>query len=226
MSGPETRHRLLAVRGAVLAGSLVAAATWIGATAFGASLALERAPVQQLPPGRITLATVKTVQGPVVIALHRIRYLGKVALCMSESNESDGGGTTGQSCANYPLGPKSNQPIGNSPVWWTTYIGACTSHHFQVISGVVLRSGLTAWLHTPSGISRMPSAAIPRGFDVAGDLAYALISTTPVSVSLRNGSGTTVYAEPVEPLPHLPTAHCTHSMTSVFSVGPSGNAIP
>jgi hypothetical protein len=182
---------------------------------------LERAPVQQLPPGHITLARVKTVQGPVAIALHRIRYLGKVALCMSESN----GGATGQSCANYPLGPKSNQPIGNKPVWWTTYIGACTSHHFQVISGVVLRSGLTAWLHTPSGISRMPSAAIPHGFDVAGNLAYALITTVPVSVRLRNTSGATVYTEPVAPLPRLPTVDCTSGMTSI-SVGTSGNVIP
>src|SRR5579863_487803 len=59
-------------------------------------------PVQQLPPGHVTIASVNTPKGPVVIGLHRIRYLGKVALCMSESN----GGGTGQSCANYPIGPR------------------------------------------------------------------------------------------------------------------------
>jgi hypothetical protein len=206
----------------VLASGLVSGVVWMGATASGAGLVVERAPVQQLPPGHVTLASVKTVQGPVVIALHRIRYLGKVALCMSESNH----GASGQSCANYPLGPKSNQPIGNKPVWWTTYVGDCTSHHFQVISGVILRSGLTAWLRTPSGSSRMPSAAIPRGFDVAGDLAYALVIGTQVSVTLRNTRGRTVYAEPVDPLPHLPTVKCTGGMTSAFAFSTSGNAIP
>lgn len=199
------------------------AAAGIGSSASGAGVAPERAPVQQLAPGDVTLAHVQTVQGPVVIALQRIRYLGKVALCMSESN--DGG--TGQSCANYPLGPKSNQPIGNAPVWWTTFVGACTRNHFQVISGVVLRRGLTAWLHTPSGVARMPTAAIQRDFQVAGNLVYALVSSASTSVSLRNASGKTVYAEPVEPLPAtIPTVSCTGSMTSMVSVGASGSAIP
>jgi hypothetical protein len=183
-------------------------------------VAPERAPVQQLAPGDVALARVQTVQGPVVIALQRIRYLGKVALCMSESNH----GATGQSCANYPLGPKSNRPIGNAPVWWTTFVGACTSHHFQVISGVVLRRGLTAWLHTPSGVARMPTAAIPRDFQVAGNLVYALVGSASTSVSLRNASGKTVYAEPVEPLPaSIPTVRCNGS---AVSVGVSGGAIP
>ena len=144
----------------------------------------------------MTLASVKTVQGPVVIMLHRIRYLGKVALCMSESNESG----TGQSCANYPVGPKSNQDIGNAPVWWTTYVGACTSHHFQLISGVVLRAGLTAWLRTPGGLSRIPTATVPKAFGVAGELLYALIASYPDTVTLREASGKSVYTAPVEPL--------------------------
>jgi len=47
-----------------------------------------------------------------------------------------------------------------------------------------------------------------------------------VSVSLRNTRGATVYTEPVEPLPHLPTVNCAGSMTSVFAIGTGGNAIP
>jgi hypothetical protein len=181
-------------------------------------------PVQQLPPGRVTLATVKTSQGPVVIILHRIRYLGKVALCMSESI----GSGTGQSCANYPLGPKSNQNIGNDPVWWTAYVGVCTPHHFQVISGVVLRAGLTAWLRTPVGLSRMPSTTVPKGFGVAGGLVYALITSNPDTVTLRDANGKTVYAAPVEPLTGVPTVQCgaRGSSTVVIGIGASPHTIP
>ena len=170
-------------------------------------------PVQHLPPGRVTLASVKTVQGPVLIMLHRIRYLGKVALCMSESN----GSGTGQSCANYPLGPDSNQPIGNDPVWWTTYVGACTPHHFQVISGVVLRAGLTAWLRTPGGLSRMPTTTVPKAFDVAGGLVYALIASYPATVTLRDATGKSVYTAPVEPLTDVPTVQCGSVRSSVYA---------
>lgn len=195
----------------------------MGSTASGAGVVPEHAPVQQLAPGIVTLARVETVQGPVAIALQRIRYLGRVALCMSESNH----GAAGQSCANYPLGPKRNQQIANAPVWWTTFVGACTSHHFQVISGVVLRHGLTAWLHTPSGLSRMPTAAIQPGFHIAGNLVYALVTGASTSISLRNTSGMTVYAEPVEPLPaSIPTESCTGPSTAGISIGGSGSAIP
>ena len=187
----------------------------VAASLLGAVRALS-APVQQLPPGRVTLASVKTAQGLVVIMLHRIRYLGKVALCMSESS----GGATGQSCANYPLGPKSDQGIGSSPVWWTTYVGVCTPHLFQVISGVVLRPGLTAWLHTPTRVSRMPSAAVPKAFGVSGELIYALITRNPVSVTLRDGSGKAVYTAPVDPLSQVLTNQCGPGSQSIVAVRP------
>jgi hypothetical protein len=207
---PRTGSRRIAALGAV---SVVVVASLVGAVQ-----ALS-APVQQLPPGRVTLASVKTAQGPVVIMLHRIRYLGRVALCMSESN----GGGTGQSCAHYPLGPKSNQGIGNNPVWWTTYVGVCTSHLFQVISGVVLRPGLTAWLRTPTGLSRMPTAAVPKAFGVAGELIYTLVTRNPDTVTLRDASGKAVYTATVDRLSHMPTHQCGPGAQSTVAVGIGGS---
>ena len=114
----------------------------------------------------------------------------------------------GQSCANYPLGPHSDQNIGNDPVWWTTFVGACTPHRFQVISGVILRSGLTAWLHSPSAVTRMPANPLPRAFGVAGGLIHALIATNPATVTLRNAHNDVVYTAPVQPLTGVPTVAC------------------
>jgi hypothetical protein len=177
------------------------------------------ASVQQLPPGRVTVASVMTVQGPVVIMVHRIRYVGKVSLCMSESN----GSGTDQSCANYPLGPKSNRQIGRNPVWWTTYVGACTREHFQVIGGLVLRAGLTAWLRTPRGLSRMKLASVPKAFGVAGGLLYALIASYPDRVTLRDASGKPVYAASVERLSGVPTVQCGPGASSAILIGLDGS---
>lgn len=167
-------------------------------------------PVHQLPPGHITVANVRTSQGPIAIVLHRIRYFGHVSLCVGATSPTGG---TAQSCANYPVGPKSNQHIGNAPVWWaTTYLGVCSRQRFQVVAGVLLRRGLTAWLRTPTGVSRMPTAAIPRAFGVAGPLLYANIAaSTGNIVTLADAAGKTVYTAPVDPLVGLPTLPCTSS---------------
>jgi len=163
-------------------------------------------PVYQLPPGHITLAEARTPQGPLTIALHRIRYFGHVSLCVSET---DAKGGSDQSCANYPIGSKSNQNIGHAPVWWTTdLLMLCRKPHFQVVSGVVLRRGITAWLRTPAGVSRMPTAAVPKAFGVAGGLLYATITTAPDSVTLRDAKGRTVYAASVVPLTSFPSLGC------------------
>jgi len=198
-----------------------------GATTARPRLARERATVEQLPPGHVTLARVKTPQGTVAVTLHRIRYLGKVSLCMSESD----GGSSGQSCATYPLGPKSDLGLGRAPVWWTTYVGVCTSKHFQVISGVVIRSGLTAWLRTPAGLRHMPTATVPSAFHVAGPLLYAIVDRTPATVTLRDAAGKTVYSGTVAPLTGIPTAHCHNGKGSsstaigISVVSPAGGAV-
>ena len=168
-------------------------------------------PVVQLPPGQLTLAEAPTPQGPVAIALHRIRYFGHVSLCVSQT---DAGGGGDQSCANYPVGPKSNQSIGTAPVWWAAdLLVACTKPRFQVVSGVILRRGITAWLRTPAGVSRMPTAAVPKTFGVAGGLVYATITTAPDSVALRDADGKTVYTASVAPITSSPRLGCASTRT-------------
>jgi hypothetical protein len=213
---------LRATVGAVGIVTIAACGSTGGHTGASRPVAATSHPVYQLPPGHITLAEARTPQGPVAIALHRIRYFGHVSLCVSESDVRGG---SAQSCANYPLGPKSNQSIGNSPVWWAdNLLMTCAKAPFQVVSGVILRRGITAWLRTPAGVSRMPAAAVPKGFGVWGGLVYATITTAPDSVTLRNAKGKTVYAAPVAPLTSFPRSGCGTGPagageTSVATVG-------
>jgi hypothetical protein len=163
-------------------------------------------PVYVLPPGRVTLASAATQTGPVAIRLHRMRYFGHVSLCVSVSNTQ---GATSQSCARYPIGPKSHQGIGESPVWWAaTDFDVCTKPRFEVVAGVLLRRGISAWLHAPAGVTRMARVAIPKPFGVAGSLVYATIDSEPDRVTLRDGSRGVIYDARVQPLSTLPRAGC------------------
>jgi hypothetical protein len=190
----------------------------------GALGAARSYPVDQLPPGHVTLAHARTPDGAVAITLHRIRYFGHVSLCVNETH--DGGGSEG--CARYPLGPHSNQPIGDAPVWWATdYMQACTKARFQVVSGIVLRGGLTAWLRSSGGVTRMPTTAIPKAFGVAGGLIYATTGDAPASVSLRNAQGAVVYSEPVVSVAQLPSVSCRpETGNASVSVSVSSHTIP
>ncbi len=177
-------------------------------------------PVTQLPPGHVILAQVPTPQGLVAIDLHRIRYYGHISLCV---RETAAGSSETQSCANYPVGPRSNQGIGDSPVWWAgDYVDICATPTVQVIAGVLLRPGLTGWLHISGGASRMPAASVPRAFDVAGPLLYATIPAgTPAYVTLRNGAGATVYRAPVASLASIPREPCANGAAgSAYTVTP------
>jgi hypothetical protein len=57
--------------------------------------------------------------------------------------------------------------------------GSCKPPRFQVITGILLRSGLTAWLRTPQGLSQMHAVAVPKAFDVPGPLFYAVPTRGP-----------------------------------------------
>jgi hypothetical protein len=181
-------------------------------------------PVTQLPPGQVILAQVATPQGLVAIDLHRIRYFGHVSLCVRET--APNGTSESQSCAKYPLGPTSNQGIGNSPVWWGgDYVNLCVKPFIQVIGGLVLRPGLTAWLHVAGRASRMPSATVPTAFGVTGPLLYAAIAAaTPAFVTLRNADGRTVYTAPVASLGKIPRSFCpSGAAASTFGIAPGPN---
>jgi len=181
-------------------------------------------PVRQLPPGHVILAQAATPQGLVAIDLHRIRYFGHVSLCVRET--APNGSSESQSCANYPVGPRSNQDIGNSPVWWAgDYIDPCAKPLVQTIAGVVLHPGLTAWLHVAGRVSRMPAAAVPGAFDVSGPLLYAVLGVAkPAFVTLRDGAGRTVYRAPVASLGNVPSDDCQHvASASTFAITPAPN---
>ena len=90
----------------------------------------------------------------------------------------------------------------------------------------MLRTGLTAWLHTPAGMSRMPTVAMPKAFGVAGGFVYALIDTDPDSVTLSDAAGKTVYSAKVDSVAKLPTINCTGGSTSAFLIGRSPGTIP
>ena len=106
---------------------------------------VERAPVKQLPPGLVILAQPQTPQGIIKIGLHRIRFLGKVRLCINEADQpgSPRGGL--QACANYPLGPSSGHAVGHAHLFLAPiYGGHCRHKSFVLVAGVVLSPGLSA----------------------------------------------------------------------------------
>ena len=111
------RRRSIAVVGTltVISAALLTAGSSPGATGSARGSTLYRAPVQQLPPGLVTLAHVHTPDGIVGIGLHRIRYLGKVRLCVNEVTQPGFPSGGPETCANYPIGPTSGQGIGNAP---------------------------------------------------------------------------------------------------------------
>jgi len=178
-------------------------------------------PVHQLPPGHVILARVATPQGLLAIDLHRIRYVGHVSLCLRET--APNGSSESQSCANYPVGHRSNQDIGDSPVWWAgDYVDPCARPLVQVIGGLELHHGLTAWLHVGRRVLRMPAAAVPTAFGVSGPLLYAAIAaTTPAFVTLRNAAGHTVYTAPVASLRNIPGDACNDGAAVSVAIGPA-----
>jgi len=160
---------------------------------------VRRAPVQQLPPGYVVLARVPTPeQGPVTIYMHRIRYLGKVALCVGQTpnvagDQPHGGPAT---CANYPIGSNVTLEASRS-LWQTGGVAQCNKatrpvkRLWALWSAVILRPGLTAWLRTPNGLSRLTEAVVPPAFHVAGPLIYTRL-TKPSAIILRDAKGRTV----------------------------------
>ena len=166
-----------------------------GVAAGHGSLARERAPVTQLPPGLVILANAKTPQGVVEIGLHRIRYLGKVRLCLNEADQPNFPSGGPETCANYPVGPSSGQGIDHTHLFMgPVFSGVCSHRQFMLYAAVVLRHGLTAWLQsTDLREARMRAVAVPKAFDVSGPLVYEVVRDWhPLAILLRDSSGRTV----------------------------------
>jgi hypothetical protein len=95
----------------------------------------------------------------------------------------------------------------------------------QVIVGVVLHPGLTAWLHVAGRVSRMPSAAHPQGVRRGGPAPATRRSPPQRRRSSRceTPAGSTVYRAPVASLANVPSRSlCEHgAAVSAFGIGPA-----
>lgn len=172
------------------------------ASSSGAFTPLPR-PGSALAPGVVTLARVGTSRGSAVISVYRARYLGGVVLCIDQLGEGDTGGAGG--CVTYPLGPGSKYQSVGSDIWVLNGGGGfCGPHPFEVVTAIVIHNGLTAWLRTPNGLSRMQAVTVPKTFNVSGPLVYAVLTKAPDTIQLRTASGKVA------------------SSTPAFSAGPPG----
>jgi hypothetical protein len=101
-------------------------------------------------------------------------------------------------CAAYPIGPSSGYlgATRTASLMWllTGGHGSCKPPRFQVITAIILRSGLTALLKTPTGMTRMATAAVPKTLGVTGPLVYAVLTKGPDTILLRNAQGATAYS--------------------------------
>jgi hypothetical protein len=132
-----------------------------------------------------------TTQGSVAIGLYRARYVGHAVLCIQQVPQGNG------QCATYPIGPTSKYARASSDLWLLAGgHGSCKAPRFEVITAIVLHPGLTAWLRTPQGTRRMPTATVPKSFAVPGPLVYAVLTKGPDTIMLRNSHGDTTYTTP------------------------------
>ena len=136
----------------------------------------------------MTVAHAATSQGSVAIRLYRARYLGHAVLCIQQVPQGNG------QCASYPIGPTSKYARSSSDLWLLDGgHGSCKAPRFEVITAIVLHPGLTAWLRTPDGTRRLPTATVPKSFAVTGPLVYAVLTTGPDTIIIRNSHGATAY---------------------------------
>lgn len=71
--------------------------------------------------------------------------------------------------------------------------GQCRGRKFLLVVAVVLHPGLVAWIRADNVERRMPTAAVPSAFGVAGPLIYAVVHGRPsLTIELRNASGAEV----------------------------------
>ena len=171
--------------------ALTLIAGWGGDAAAGS----EHAPVKQLPPGLVILAQPQTPQGVIKIGLHRIRFLGRVRLCLNEATQPGFPSGGAETCATYPIGPGGR---GDGDVSGPLFVGPveggrCARKQFLLIAGVVLRKGLVGWLRADGVLTRMRTATIPPAFGVSGPLVYAVVHGWPsMTVELRDARGAEV----------------------------------
>jgi hypothetical protein len=143
-------------------------------------------PVTSLAPGVLTVARGRTPHGtPFEIGLQRIRFMGKLNLCLSEMPQGN------SQCPPYPV--RERTPI----FLLQAGEGSCLPPRYQLLAGLLLRPGLTAWLHTPGRMKQLKLAAVPSSFRVPGGVFYGILTRGPARLVIRNQHGVSVYSTSV-----------------------------
>jgi hypothetical protein len=75
--------------------------------------------------------------------------------------------------------------------------GSCTPPRFNVISGLVMRPGLSVWFKSPTGTRRIALVRVDVRFHVPGGAFATLITHGPVTLLARDTAGRTVYTAAV-----------------------------
>jgi hypothetical protein len=139
-------------------------------------------PVTSLPPGVVTVAHGRTPHGtPFAIRLQRIRFLGKLDLCLSEKPQGN------SQCPPFPV----SRAV---PVFLLQGgEGSCLPPRYQVLAGLLLHPGLTAFLHSADGTETLKLASVPAAFHVAG-VFYGVLTRGPAELLIRDRDGRSVYS--------------------------------
>ena len=149
-------------------------------------------PGAALAPGVVTLAHATTPDGPVAVRLYRAQFGGGTVLCIEQVPQGNG------QCISEPIGPGSRHAQASRDLWrMEGGHGSCSGRPFQVITAIVLRPGLTAWLRTGAGApSRMLAVRVPAPFAIGGPLVYATVTHGGDTILLRDAHGAEVLSEP------------------------------
>jgi hypothetical protein len=133
---------------------------------------------------------------PWIFSLQRVRYGGHEALCVEQTPE--GGGQC------FPFTPGSNPLDTNPPLSTSAPVlltpggaGTCTPPRYALVSGLVMRSGLSVWFKTPGGTRRVPLVAVDPRFQIPGGVFATVITRGPVTLLARNAADKTVFTAPV-----------------------------
>lgn len=163
-------------------------------------------PATLLPPGLLTVASgVAPHNDPWIFSLQRLRAQGLELLCpqLTPIGASD--------CFPYPGQPNAdaagNEPLSGSPPVWLTPggEGTCAPPRWNVITGLVMRLGLSVWFKTPTGTRRIPLVPLDARFRVPGGAFATIITAGPVTLLARDAAGRIVYTAPVTNLREKPS---------------------
>jgi hypothetical protein len=80
--------------------------------------------------------------------------------------------------------------------------GSCLPPRYELLAGLLLRPGLSAWLQTPARTKMLKSFTVPSTFRAPSGLFYAVLTKGPATLVIRNEHGEDVYSASVlQPLP-------------------------